>query len=61
METIIALNWAKEENIYCLAASIFNYAVVNMPVVCYYHAKAENPSASNTSTETTTQTTTKAS
>ena len=32
-----------------------------MPVVCYYHAKAENPSASNTSTETTTQTTTKAS
>jgi len=43
------------------AASIFNYAVVNMPVVCYYHAKAENPSASNTSTETTTQTTTKAS
>ena len=43
------------------AASIFNYAVVNMPVVCYYHAKVENPSASNTSTETTTQTTTKAS
>ena len=43
------------------AASIFNYAVVNMPVVCYYHAKAENPSASNISTETTTQTTTKAS
>ena len=38
------------------AASIFNYAVVNMPVICYYHQKADNP---NISTETTTQTTTK--
>jgi len=35
-----------------------NYSVVNMPVVCYYHAKTDNP---NTSTETTTQSTTKAS
>lgn len=41
------------------AASIFNYSVVNMPVICYYHTVAENPS-SVSSSETTTQTTTKA-